>query len=293
VREIACSEHKVHSEKNGMDAPIETRQSVDLRDSLAAERTFLAWIRTGLALMGFGFVVARFGLFLQQLQLIEHVPSASSYGLSLWFGTALIVTGVVVFLLSAWHHLRLLEELNRGGPLPSRPSRQAVAIAVFLALVGLAMAIYLVSVRGPANPHRNNNNEEVSMTTATDKGIIDKLSHHSVEQTVDRLKNILQSKGVTLFALIDHSGEAEKVGMKMPSTKLMIFGNPKAGTPLMLASPSMAIDLPLKILIWEDAQGKVWLSYNSPEYLQKRHALPPELLQNISVVEALATKAAE
>ena len=131
------------------------------------------------------------------------------------------------------------------------------------------------------------------MTTATDNGIIDKPSNHSVEQTVDRLKNILQSKGVTLFALIDHSGEAEKVGMKMPPTKLLIFGTPKAGTPLMLAAPSSAIDLPLKILIWEDARGKVWVSYNSPEYLQKRHGLPQNLLPNIAVVETLATEAGE
>src|SRR2546425_8668219 len=97
------------------------------------------------------------------------------------------------------------------------------------------------------------------MIPETDNGIIDKPSNHSVEQTVDRLKNILQSKGVTLFALIDHSGEAEKVGMKMPPTKLLIFGTPKAGTPLMLAAPSSAIDLPLKILICEDARGKVWV----------------------------------
>ena len=131
------------------------------------------------------------------------------------------------------------------------------------------------------------------MAPATSAGIIDKPSNHSVEQTVDKLKNILQSKGVTLFALIDHSGEAEKIGMKMPSTKLLIFGNPKAGTPLMLAAPSSAIDLPLKILIWEDARGKVWVTYNSPVYLQERHSLPPELLQNIAVVETLATKAAE
>jgi uncharacterized protein (DUF302 family) len=137
------------------------------------------------------------------------------------------------------------------------------------------------------------NDQEVLMTTATNKGIVDKPSNHSVEQTVDRLKNILQSKGVALFALVDHSGEAEKVGMKMRSTKLLIFGNPKAGTPLMLAAPSSAIDLPLKILIWEDAGGKVWVSYNSPAYLQERHGLPPELLQNIGVVEALASKAAE
>jgi uncharacterized protein (DUF302 family) len=129
------------------------------------------------------------------------------------------------------------------------------------------------------------------MTPATNKGIIDKPSNHSVEQTVDRLKSILQSKGVTVFALIDHSGEAEKVGMKMRPTKLLIFGTPKAGTPLMLAAPSSAIDLLLKILVWEDAQGKVWLSYNSPEYLQTRHGLPQELLQNVAVVETLATKA--
>ncbi len=125
------------------------------------------------------------------------------------------------------------------------------------------------------------------------KGIVDTPSSHSVDQTVERLKGILQAKGVTLFALVDHSGEAEKVGMKMPPTKLLIFGNPKGGTPLMLASPSIAIDLPLKILIREDTHGKVWVSYNSPVYLQERHNLPPELLQNIAVVETLAAKAAE
>ena len=128
---------------------------------------------------------------------------------------------------------------------------------------------------------------------AATEGIIDKPSNHSVEETVERLKNILQAKGVTLFALIDHSGEAEKIGMKMPPTKLLVFGSPKAGTPLMLAAPSIALDLPLKILVWEDLQAKVWISYNSPVYLQQRHGLPQDLLQNIAVVETLATKAAE
>src|SRR5712664_2557341 len=125
------------------------------------------------------------------------------------------------------------------------------------------------------------------------KGVNHKLSHHSVEQTVQNLKNVLQSKGVTLFAVVDHSGEAEKVGMKMRPTKLLIFGSPKAGTPLMLAAPSVAIDLPLKILVWEDAQGKAWVSYNSPEYLKERHGLPQEMLRNIAVVEILAALAAE
>src|SRR5580765_899593 len=124
-------------------------------------------------------------------------------------------------------------------------------------------------------------------------GIVEKPSNHSVDQAVARLKNILQSKGVTLFAVIDHSGEAEKVGMKMPLTKLLIFGNPKAGTPLMLAAPCSAIDLPLKILIWEDVQGRVWVTYNSPGYLQERHRLPAELLRNIAVVKTLAAQIAE
>ncbi len=131
------------------------------------------------------------------------------------------------------------------------------------------------------------------MAAATNRGIIDKPSNHSVEQTVEKLKIILQSKGVALFALVDHSGEAEKVGLKMRPTKLLIFGSPKAGTPLMLAAPSIAIDLPLKILVWEDGQGKVLVSYNSPEYLMERHGLPQDLLQNIAVVETLATKAGE
>jgi len=133
------------------------------------------------------------------------------------------------------------------------------------------------------------------MEPAADNGIVNLASHHSVDETVERLKTILHSKGVTLFAIIDHSGEAEKVGMQMPPTKLLIFGNPKSGTPLMLAARSSAIDLPLKILVWEDvredAARKVWISYNSPAYLAKRHGLPPELNPNIALIEGLAAQA--
>ena len=118
-------------------------------------------------------------------------------------------------------------------------------------------------------------------------------SRRSVDETVDKLKTILQSKGATLFALIDHSGEAAKAGLKMPPTKLLIFGNPKAGTPLMLAAPSAALDLPLKILVAEDSQGKVWISYNSVDYLKERHGLPQNLSPNIAVVETLATAAGQ
>ncbi len=124
-------------------------------------------------------------------------------------------------------------------------------------------------------------------------GVINTRSSRSVEQTVEKLKQLLQAKGVTLFTLVDHSGEAAKVGMKMLPTKLLIFGSPKAGTPIMQAAPSIAIDLPLKILIWEDEHGKVWTSYNSAEYLQRRHGVPPELVQNLTVVEALAAEAGE
>jgi uncharacterized protein (DUF302 family)/uncharacterized membrane protein YidH (DUF202 family) len=242
--------------------------------------------------MGFGFVVARFGLFLQQLQVIQRAPAAQSYGLSLWLGTALIAVGVILNILAGWHHVRLVRELDRGQGVHSRPSMQAVTIAFILALVGLAMAIYLISVRY-STLSQIGNREEASVTTSKNQGIINAPSNHSVDQTVEKLKGILQAKGVTLFALVDHSGEAEKVGLKMRPTKLLIFGSPKAGTPLMLAAPSIAIDLPLKILVWEDNQGKVWVSYNSSAYLQERHGVPQELLQNIAVVETLAAKAGE
>ena len=123
-------------------------------------------------------------------------------------------------------------------------------------------------------------------------GIVSKPSKHSVDETVAKLQAILQAKGVAVFALIDHSGEAEKVGMQMPPTKLLVFGNPKGGTPLMLAAPSIAIDLPLKILVAEDDQGVVSVSYNSPAYLGERHGLPQDLLQNIALVESLAASVA-
>jgi len=131
------------------------------------------------------------------------------------------------------------------------------------------------------------------MIVGKEAGIVITPSNRSVDETVDRLRNILRSKEVTLFALIDHSGEAAKVGMKMPPTKLLIFGNPKGGTPLMQAASRIALDLPLKILVAEDAQGKVWLSYNSPEYLKERYGLPSNLLPNIAVIETLAAQAGE
>jgi uncharacterized protein (DUF302 family) len=124
-------------------------------------------------------------------------------------------------------------------------------------------------------------------------GLLQIASKYPVDETVKRLEAVLAEKGVKVFALIDHSGEAEKVGMKMRPTKLLIFGNPKGGTPLMVAAPSLAIDLPLKALVAEDEGGKVWISYNSPEYLQQRHGVPEELVKNIAVAGALVAKAVE
>jgi uncharacterized protein (DUF302 family) len=124
-----------------------------------------------------------------------------------------------------------------------------------------------------------------------DRGIAELPSNHSVDETVERLRNILRGRGLMLFALVDHSGEAEKVGLQMPSTKLLIFGSPKAGTPLMLAAPSVAIDLPLKILVRQDGGGEVWVSYNAPEYLRERHGFPADLVPNIAGVSALASAA--
>jgi uncharacterized protein (DUF302 family) len=137
------------------------------------------------------------------------------------------------------------------------------------------------------------NERRSSMTSYPESGIIVLRSNHSVDQTVEKIEKMLQAKGVKLFAMVDHSGEAEQAGLHMQPTKLLIFGSPKAGTPLMVASPGIAIDLPLKILVSEDSQGQVWISYNSPAYLQARHNLPSELVKNIAVVEALATSAAE
>ena len=126
-----------------------------------------------------------------------------------------------------------------------------------------------------------------------DRGIIDVPSPYSVPDTLKRLEDIARAKELTIFARVDHSGEAEKAGLKMRPTQLLIFGSPKAGTPLMIAAPSLAIDLPLKALAWEDAQGKVWLSYNRPENLRERHGVPEELMKNIAGVEALIQKAVE
>jgi uncharacterized protein (DUF302 family) len=125
----------------------------------------------------------------------------------------------------------------------------------------------------------------------TPNGIITHPSPHSVPETLDRLEALLHAKNIKVFTRVDHSGEAEKAGLHMPPTQLLIFGNPKGGTPIMLAAPLSAIDLPLKALAWQDAEGKVWLSYNAPQYLKSRFSLPDEVLGPIAALSPLIEQA--
>jgi uncharacterized protein (DUF302 family) len=128
---------------------------------------------------------------------------------------------------------------------------------------------------------------------AHDNGLVKVASRYSVEETVKRLEAAFVDKGLRVFAEIDHSGEAERVGLKMRPTKVLIFGSPKSGTPLMVAAPSLAIDLPLKALVAEDAEGNVCVTYNDPEYLKERHGVPEELIKNLVGAGVVIGKAVE
>ena len=128
------------------------------------------------------------------------------------------------------------------------------------------------------------------MPSLPDNGMTHLSSPYTFAETIKRLESLLQAQGLTIFCRIDHSGAAEKAGFKMHPTQVIVFGSPKGGTPLMIASPTAAIDLPLKALIWEDGGGKVWVSYNTPEYLKQRHGIPDELLKNIAGIAPLLQK---
>jgi len=123
------------------------------------------------------------------------------------------------------------------------------------------------------------------------EGIIRKASPRSVRETLDRLEEILKTKGVQVFTRIDHSGEAAKVGLSMPPTQVLVFGNPRAGTPVMLAAPTSAIDLPLKALAWQDSAGKVWLGYTDPKYLAHRYGLTEKQVAPLAVIGDLVDAA--
>lgn len=128
---------------------------------------------------------------------------------------------------------------------------------------------------------------------AEDQGIIRIQSRHSVPETADRLEAMLKAHGIVVFARIDFSGDAKRVGLEMLPEQLVIFGNPKAGTPLMIAQPTVGLDLPLRALIWEDAQGRSWLAYNDPVYIVRRHAVVASLAANLAAVAPILEQAAD
>jgi len=257
-----------------------------LSDFLAAERTFLAWIRTGLALAGFGFVIARFGLFLREMRYDAGLAASGTRG-SPAIGAIIVFGGALALVWSAWSYTRLVGQLKRGETESPPGTAFAVVMALLMAALGVALAIHLLTFNAAARQP----GEEPHMLS--ENGVVTIPSHHPVDTTVQKIEEILSAKGIKLFAIVDHSGEAGTAGFQMRPCKLLIFGNPAAGTPLMLASPSAALDLPLKILVWEKADGTTWLSYNDSGYLQHRHALPDSLMRNIAVIDALAAKAAE
>jgi uncharacterized protein (DUF302 family)/uncharacterized membrane protein YidH (DUF202 family) len=261
----------------------------DPRVYLAAERTFLAWIRTGLALMAFGFVVARFGLFLRELEATRGGAPAAPSSISLPLGVGLVLLGVTLNIVASLHHVRYIHDLNEGALTVGRPSRLAIGLALILAAAGLALAFYLGMTRASNSSPNILDKETTSMKTGD--GIISKPSKYSVPETLDRLDELLRAKGIKVFVRVDHSGEAEQAGLKMPPTQLLIFGNPKGGTPVMLAAPASAIDLPLKALAWQDADGRVWLSYNDPAYLKQRFGLSDDDIKAIAPMGNLIEQA--
>jgi uncharacterized protein (DUF302 family) len=186
--------------------------------------------------------------------------------------------------------VQIIQIISKGEEFPVKPSKLAITLALVLAVIGILMAFYLLHTRGATDgfhPKRD------VMPQTNNSGIITHPSSLSIDDAVAKLQTLLQQKNIQLFALIDHSGEAAKVGLKMPPTKLLIFGNPKAGTPVMLASPSVAIDLPLKLLVWQDAQGKTQISFNDPKYLESRHGIPADLTQNLMAAGVLAQAVAQ
>src|SRR6202166_3416874 len=131
------------------------------------------------------------------------------------------------------------------------------------------------------------------MPFGSDKGLVHLKSQYSAAETLTRLVTLIQAKGLSVFTQIDHAAAAANVGLTMPPAVVVLFGSPKSGTPLMIASPTLAIDLPLKALVWQDRDGVVWLSYNSPDYLKQRHEIPDELVKNIAGAGAVLEKAVE
>jgi uncharacterized protein (DUF302 family)/uncharacterized membrane protein YidH (DUF202 family) len=236
---------------------------VDSREFLAEERTLLAWLRTSLGIAGLGFVLDRFSLFLRAMQISTGVaPGHLPHVQGIWF----VLLAFVVNVLAISRHLVTIRAMRRAGLASAAPQSPVLVVAVLLTLLTAALGLSVIPSARADTPRR-------SESMDIGEGIIRKPSTRTVPETLDRLEATLKAKGITVFARVDHSGEAAKVGLTMPPTQVLIFGNPKAGTPVMLAAPTSAIDLPLKALAWQDGAGKVWLGYTDPAYLARRYGL--------------------
>jgi len=236
--------------------------ALDSREYLAEERTLLAWLRTSLGIAGLGFVLDRFSIFLRMVQPDLATTGRVPHVHGLW----LVLLSVAVNVLAISRHLATVQTMRRAGLASAAPQTPVLVLAVLLTLLTAALAFSISPAANAATATRSDAME-------IGEGTIRRPSPRNVPETLDRLESILKGKGIQVFARFDHSGEAAKVGLKMPPTQVLVFGNPKAGTPVMLAVPTSAIDLPLKALAWQDAAGKVWLGYTDSAYFARRYGL--------------------
>ena len=233
-------------------------------DHAANERTFLAWLRTGLAVAAFGFVIEKFNFFIA----VMAGPAGRAVGrLEQYDGIALTVIGVAIMVLGGVRFVRGAREIDRADIREPRTSRAGLLLWIGLGVAAAALCIYLVVT---SHIELQRMGKDGAMTQ---QGMIAVPSGAGVSETAARLEAVLKAKGQTIFARVDHGAGAAAAGLALRPTILVIFGNAKVGTALMQAEQSIGIDLPLKALIWEDTGGKTWLGYTDPKALAARYGL--------------------
>jgi len=254
-------------------------------DHAANERTFLAWLRTGLAVAAFGFVIEKFNFFIA----VMAGPAGRVRPLDQYDGIAMTVIGIVIMLLGGIRFLCNAREINRAEIRTAGKSRTALLLWSGLGFVAAALCVYLV-VRSHIELQQMG--KEGAMTQ---QGMIAVPSGAGVNETAARLEAVLKAKGQTIFARVDHGAGAAAAGLTLRPTILMIFGSAKLGTALKQAEQTIGIDLPLKALIWEDSGGKTWLGYSDPKALALRYGLGAATAPTINAMSgalaAIAKKA--